>query len=65
MREKYLTNSFVLRKKDFEAIDRERKQEEEEALRAQQLQKQAEAQAAADNDAAPATEETLAHSLQE
>ena len=35
VRAKYLTNSFVLRKKDFEAIDRERHAEELQAIKQQ------------------------------
>lgn len=38
VREKYLTNSFVLRKKDFEAIDRERRAEEAAQLAKEQAE---------------------------
>ncbi len=65
VREKYLTNSFVLRKKDFEAIDRERKQEEEEALRAQEAERQANAASTQKDAEAQPTEAPLAQSLQD
>ena len=67
VREKYLTNSFVLRKKDFEAIDRERKAEELKALTDTNSPETSEESVTQEAAVSQLSEESagLAHSLQD
>lgn len=63
VREKYLTNSFVLRKKDFEAIDRERKLEEQETQQKTEAERNKTTQQNGEQSEKNTHNDTLAHSL--